>query len=154
VERVKPTETPHARAQHVLTGFQSDSLREVKKQMPRIIHFEIPADNPERAVKFYQKVFGWKVEKWAGPVDYWLVTTGGDKEYGINGAITEKSDYVTAITNTIGVASFEDAVKKIKESGGKQLMPKTAVPGIGYMTYCKDTEGNVFGIMQNAPSAK
>ena len=126
----------------------------MKTHLPRVIHFEIAADNPERAVKFYQKVFGWKIEKWAGPVDYWLVTTGENKEPGINGAITEKSDYVTATTNTISVASFEDAVKKIEEAGGKQLMPKTAVPGIGYMTYCKDTEGNVFGIMQNDPSAK
>jgi len=123
------------------------------KHTPRVIHFEIAADNPERAVKFYQKVFGWKIEKW-GPIDYWLVTTGEDKEPGINGAIAEKGDYVTATTNTIGVASFDDAVKKIIEAGGKQLMPKTAVPGIGYMTYCKDTEGNVFGIMQNDPSAK
>ena len=127
---------------------------EVKKPMPRVIHFEIAADIPERAVKFYQKAFGWKIEKWAGPVDYWLVATGEDKEVGINGAITEKSDCVTATTNTIGVISLEDTVKKIMEAGGKQLMPKTAVPGIGYMTYCKDTEGNVFGIMQNDPSAK
>ena len=126
---------------------------EVKKHMPRVIHFEIAAENPERAVKFYKMVFDWKIEKW-GPVDYWLVTTGEDKEAGINGAITEKTDYVTATTNTISVISFEDAVKKIKEAGGKQLMPKTAVQGIGYMTYCRDTEGNVFGIMQNDPSAK
>ena len=59
-----------------------------------------------------------------------------------------------ATTNTIGVASYEDAVKKIVEAGGKVLMPKMAVPGIGYMTYCKDTEGNVFGIMQTDSSAK
>jgi len=122
--------------------------------MPRVIHFEIPADNPERAVKFYWKVFGWKIEKWAGPVDYWLITTGEDKEPGINGAITEKSDHVNVTTNTVDVVSYEDAVKKIMEAGGKVLMPKAAVPGIGYMTYCKDTEGNVFGIMQNDPSAK
>jgi predicted enzyme related to lactoylglutathione lyase len=87
-------------------------------------------------------------------VDYWLVTTGEDKEPGINGAITNKSDFVAVTTNTVGVASYDDAVKKIVEAGGKVLMPKTAVPGIGYMTYCKDTEGNVFGIMQNDPSAK
>jgi predicted enzyme related to lactoylglutathione lyase len=121
--------------------------------MPRVVHFEIPADRPERAVKFYKKVFGWKIDKW-GPVDYWLVTTGEDKEPGINGAITSKSDFVAVTTNTVGVASYDDAVKKIVEAGGKVLMPKTAVPGIGYMTYCKDTEGNVFGIMQNDPSAK
>jgi predicted enzyme related to lactoylglutathione lyase len=121
--------------------------------MPRVVHFEIPADRPERAVKFYKKVFGWKIDKW-GPVDYWLVTTGEDKEPGINGAITSKSDFVAVTTNTVGVASYDNAVKKIAEAGGKVLMPKTAVPGIGYMTYCKDTEGNVFGIMQNDPSAK
>ena len=121
--------------------------------MSRVIHFEIAAENPERAVKFYQKAFGWMIEKW-GPVDYWLVTTGENEEPGINGAITEKNDHLASTTNTIGVVSFEDAVKRIIEAGGQQLMPKTAVPGIGYMTYCKDTEGNVFGIMQNAPSAK
>ena len=122
--------------------------------MPRVVHFEIPAENPERAVKFYKTVFGWKIEKWEGPMEYWLVMTGEDKEPGINGAIMEKSDYVAVTTNTVGVASYEDAVKKIVEAGGKVLMPKMAVPGIGYMTYCKDTEGNVFGIMQNDPNAK
>ena len=122
--------------------------------MSRVIHFEIPADNPERAVRFYEKVFGWKIEKWAGPVDYWLVATGEDKEPGINGAITDKSDFVSVTTNTVAVVSYEDAVKKIVEAGGKVLAPKMAVPGVGYMTYCKDTEGNVFGIMQNDPNAK
>jgi len=122
--------------------------------MPRVIHFEIPADNPERAAKFYKKVFNWEINMWAGPVKYWLVKTGEDKEPGINGAITEKSANVKVTTNTISVASYEDAVKKIVEAGGKVLMPKMAVPGVGYMTYCLDTEGNVFGIMQNDPSAK
>jgi predicted enzyme related to lactoylglutathione lyase len=121
--------------------------------MPRVIHFEIPADDPERAVKFYQEVFAWKIEKWAGPVGYWLVTTG-DKEPGINGAITGKSDYVTGTTNTVDVVSYEEAVKRIVEAGGKVLTPKMAVQGVGYMSYCKDTEGNVFGIMQNDPNAK
>jgi hypothetical protein len=136
-----------------VTGFWSNFFKGVTTHLSRVIHFEIAAENPERAVKFYQKVFGWKIEKW-GPVEYWLVTTGEDKEPGINGAITEKNGYVTSTTNTIGVSSFDDALEKILEAGGKQLMPKTAVPGIGYMTYCKDTEGNVFGIMQNDPSAK
>ncbi len=122
--------------------------------MPRIIHFEIPADDPDRAVAFYKKVFGWKIDTWGGPMNYWLVTTGEDKEPGINGAITEKSENVPATTNTVSVQSFDEAVKKITAAGGKVLMPKMAVPGIGYMTYCKDTEGNTFGIMQMDPSAK
>jgi predicted enzyme related to lactoylglutathione lyase len=124
------------------------------KHISRVIHFEIPAENPSRAATFYSKVFGWKIEKWAGPIDYWLVTTGEEKEPGINGAITEKSEFVTATTNTIGVISYDEAVQKINSEGGKVLMPKTAVPGVGYMTYCKDTEGNIFGVMQSDPEAK
>jgi uncharacterized protein len=122
--------------------------------MPRVIHFEIPAENTERAVEFYKKVFNWKIEKYGGPFNYWLVKTGEDNEPGINGAITEKGDNTPATTNTVSVAAFEDAVKKIKQAGGIVLMPKMTVPGVGYMTYCRDTEGNVFGIMQLDPKAK
>jgi predicted enzyme related to lactoylglutathione lyase len=119
----------------------------------KVIHFEIPADNPERAVKFYQKVFNWKIEKWEGPMDYWLVTAGEEKELGINGAIAPKAN-LTATTNTINVPSVDDFMEKIKEAGGKVLQGKMAVPGVGYMAYCADTEGNMFGIMQMDKSAK
>lgn len=122
--------------------------------MPRVIHFEIPAENPKRAVAFYKKVFGWKIETWGGPANYWLITTGEDKEPGINGAITEKSELVPATTNTISVQSFDKSIKEISQAGGKILMPKTAVPGVGYMTYCRDTEGNTFGIMEMDQKAK
>lgn len=123
--------------------------------MPRIIHFEIATDNPKRAAKFYKKVFGWKIEKWSGPAAYWLVTTGKDKEPGINGAIMQKMEQAPAATiNTIAVASVDGFTQKITEAGGKVLTPKRAVPGIGYMAYCVDTEGIVFGIMQNDPKAK
>jgi len=74
-----------------------------------VIHFEIPADNPERTVDFYRKVFGWKIDKWGGPANYWLVKTGAEKEPGINGAITEKRDNIPATTNTISVPSFDKA---------------------------------------------
>jgi hypothetical protein len=121
--------------------------------VPRVVHFEIPADNPERAVKFYDTVFNWKIEKWAGPMDYWLVATGEDNEPGINGAITPKANLV-ATTNTVDVSSVDDAVKKITEAGGKVVIPKRAVPGQGYLAYCADTEGNVFGVFKNDLSAK
>ncbi len=124
------------------------------ENVPRVIHFEIPADNTDRAVDFYRKVFGWKIEKWGGPSNYWLIKTGEEAEPGINGAITEKSVNTPATTNTVSVRSFEEAVKKIKQAGGEVLMPKMTVPRVGYMTYCKDTEGNVFGIMQMDQSAK
>jgi predicted enzyme related to lactoylglutathione lyase len=119
----------------------------------KVIHFEIPADNPERAVKFYSKVFNWKIDKWEGPVDYWLVTAGDEKELGINGAITLKAN-LSVTTNTISVPSVDDFIKKIKDAGGKVVQGKMAVPGVGYMAYCSDTEGNMFGIMQMDKSAK
>ena len=108
--------------------------------MPRVVHFEIPADNPERAVKFYMKVFDWKIEKWPGPFNYWLVTTGEDKEPGINGAIMEKTNF-KATVNTIGASSVDEFLKKIMEAGGKVVMPKGAVPGQGYVAYVAKTEG-------------
>jgi len=121
--------------------------------MPRVVHFEIHADNPERAVKFYQKVFGWKIKKWEGPVDYWLAATGEEKQPGINGAIMPRLKKGST-WNTIDVPSVDDYLKKIVKTGGKVVQKKTAVPGVGYMAYCKDTEGNIFGIMHEDPSAK
>ncbi len=123
--------------------------------MPKVIHFEIPATDTKRAVEFYQKVFGWKIDKYgAEDMEYWLATTGDEKEQGINGAISKKSEINPTTINTISVPSFEEAAKKIQESGGVVLSAKMAVPGIGYMAYCKDTEGNIFGIMQMDPNAK
>lgn len=123
--------------------------------MPKVIHFEIPAKNTKRAVAFYEKAFGWKIKKFGGEeMDYWLATAGEDKEPGINGAIIVKGDTHTTTVNTISVPSFEDAVKKIKMAGGEILGPKMAVMNVGYMAYCKDTEGNIFGIMKMDPNAR
>lgn len=125
------------------------------KEIPRVIHFEIPAEDARRAVAFYEKAFGWKIGKYGGEgMDYYLATTGEDKEPGINGAISTKDETHPTTINTINVPSFEDSVKKIKAAGGEILGPKMTVPSVGYMTYCKDTEGNIFGIMQMDPKAK
>ena len=122
--------------------------------MPKIIHFEIPAEDTKRAVAFYKKAFGWKFNKYGGEgMAYWLATAGEDEEPGINGAISEKDKTHPTTINTISVLSFEDAVKKIKAAGGEILGPKMTVPSVGYMAYCKDTEGNIFGIMQMDPKA-
>jgi len=120
--------------------------------MSRIIHFEIPVDNPDRAIDFYKKAFGWKVEKWPGPMDYWLVKTG-DSTPGIDGAFMKRGN-VTSTTNTVGVESVDKSLAAITAAGGKALMPKTPIPGVGYFAYCTDTEGNMFGIMQSDASAK
>ena len=121
--------------------------------MPRVVHFEFPADNPERAAKFYQDVFGWEIDKWEGPVDYWLITTGTDEQPGINGALMRRPADDTGIRNVVEVGSVDESVQAVKESGGQVVMPKMAVPGVDWVAYCSDTEGNVFGMMQPDPSA-
>ncbi len=121
--------------------------------MPRVIHFEVAADDPDRAVKFYQNLFGWKIDKWDGPQDYWLVTTGAKKEPGIDGAIMRRMPGMTTI-NTVDVSSVDEFTQKVVAAGGKVVMPKDTIPGVGYFAYCADTEGNVFGMMQNDPSAR
>ena len=115
--------------------------------MPRVVHFEIPADDPERAVKFYKKVFGWKIDKWEGPFDYWLVTTGAEDEPGINGAIMSK-EMGEMVKNTIVVDSFDEYAQKIEKAGGKMLMEKQTIPKVGTIAAFEDTEGNVSVIME------
>ena len=118
--------------------------------MTRVIHFEMPVDNPERAIKFYGNVFGWQFNKWEGPTEYWLVKTGKDGEPGIDGGLMRRGEQLPSTRNVISVTSVDDYVAKIKSAGGKVPMPKTEIPGIGFFALCQDTEGNVFGIMQNA----
>ena len=122
--------------------------------MSRVIHFEIPAAEPERAAAFYKQVFGWSIEKWPGPMEYWMVTTGADGAPGINGGLLKKQAPTTATTNTIGVDSVERAIVAVKSAGGRLVMPKTPIPTIGYFAYLEDTEGNLFGVLQSDANAK
>lgn len=122
--------------------------------MPRIIHFDIPADDPARAQKFYQEIFGWKFDKWNGPMEYWMAKTGDDKQPGINGGLGKRQPGQTGMTNTIDVPSVDEFAKKIQSHGGKVIMPKMAIQGVGYFAQCLDTEGNCFGIIQMDQNAK
>ena len=121
--------------------------------MGRVVHFEIPVNEPDRASSFYQKVFGWKFTKWDGPMEYWMVSTGADGEPGINGGMMRRGN-VTTTTNTVDVDSVDASVAAVSKAGGKLVMPKTPIPGVGYFAYCEDTEGNLFGVMQADPKAK
>lgn len=120
--------------------------------MPRVIHFELGAENPERAVAFYEQVFGWKASKWDGPTDYWMLATGED-EPGIDGAIMRRQSPADKTINTIDVDSVDEFCARITANGGQIAAPKMSIVGVGYMAYCLDTEGNLFGIMQMDPSA-
>jgi predicted enzyme related to lactoylglutathione lyase len=121
--------------------------------MPNIIHFEIGVDDLEAAASFYSKVFGWEIVKAEDNSGYWFITTGDDSDPGITGALTSRYDELNPTINTIDVPSLDSFAKKITEAGGKVLAPKISVPGMGYVQYCQDLEGNTFGIMEFDESA-
>ena len=122
--------------------------------MPRIVHFDVPADDPARAQKFYSEIFGWKFDKWNGPMEYWMTITGEDKQPGINGGLSKRMPGQSGITNTIDVSSVDEYSKKIQSKGGKVIAPKMAIPTVGYFAQCMDTEGNIFGIIEFDKNAK
>jgi predicted enzyme related to lactoylglutathione lyase len=121
--------------------------------MGRVIHFEITADDPDRAAEFYRKAFGWEISDFGGPFKYLLVTTGPADQAGINGAITSRSEHAQSVINSISVDRWEDGAQAVEKAGGRVLMEKTPIAGIGYFAYCRDTEGNVFGIVEEEPAA-
>src|SRR5262245_40593000 len=99
------------------TSLSDQSNRRKRRDvMPRVVHFEISADDPERAVTFYNKVFGWQVRKWDGPEDYWLIQTGPDSQPGINGGLFRRRGPVGHV-NTIDVPSIDEFSSRIQTNG-------------------------------------
>lgn len=125
-----------------------------------IVHFEIPADNPEKLKQFYENVFGWKIEKSPGPIDYWMISTvpvdeqGKLTEIGVNGGMMKRQSPEHKITNYILVESVDEYAKKIENAGGKIIVPKTAVPSVGYWAMFVDPDGNVLAILEEDTEAR
>ena len=130
--------------------------------MSRIIHFEIEAAEPERAMTFYTGVFGWKFHEWeGGSVDYWLIQTGPADQPGIDGGLARRQGDPPAAAVAVNgyscvaqVTDLDAALARITAHGGVVTEPKHPVPGIGWAAYAKDTEGNLFGMMQPDPNAR
>ena len=141
----------------------------------RIIHFEIHAADTAKIAEFYKTVFGWEIKKWDPPmpkasegqvtpaVDYWMVMTApdGSKEPGINGGIVGRKgpapsggEPVNAFVCTIGVPNVDEYLKKVEQAGGTLALPKMAIPGLAWLAYGKDIEGNIFGIYEDDKNAK
>jgi predicted enzyme related to lactoylglutathione lyase len=116
--------------------------------MARPVHFEIPAENAERATKFFKDVFGWSFQNYDNS-GYFLADTGKDAN-GINGAIMQRRDPSQPVVNTIDVPSIDEYAKKIEASGGTMVVPKMAVGDMGFNAYFKDTEGNIHGLWELA----
>ncbi|HET7922333.1 MAG TPA: VOC family protein [Gammaproteobacteria bacterium] len=127
--------------------------------MPRVIHFEIHADEPERAMRFYRSVFGWEFTSLRNmPVDYWAVKTG-DTGPGIDGGLLRRQTpldgaAVSAFACTVAVPDLDTYVMKVTTSGGQLAVPRMTIQGFGWLAYCKDTEGNLFGMMQADAAAR
>ncbi|HET9826701.1 MAG TPA: VOC family protein [Chitinophagaceae bacterium] len=113
----------------------------------RVIHFEIPASDPNAVVKFFQDTFGWKIERYSDQ-PYWLCTTGKGDEAGIDGAIMQKESGAHHVQNTIGVDNIEESRKTIVANGGTLTSEVMDIPNIGKFCYFKDPDGNVHGIIQ------
>jgi predicted enzyme related to lactoylglutathione lyase len=115
--------------------------------MSRVTHFELSAEDPKRAMKFYEETFGWKFQRW-GEQEYWLASTGDAKGLGINGAIRPKGSDIPLVVNTIGVGDLDESIKRIEKNGGKVITDKMETPNIGVMVYFTDTEGITHGLIQ------
>jgi predicted enzyme related to lactoylglutathione lyase len=132
--------------------------------MARVVHFDISAEDVERAIQFYESIFGWKFTKWEGPMAYWLISTGPQDEPGIDGGLskrkgtdapgTDAPGMDAQVTNTIEVESIDQILDKIVKAGGKIIQPKGAIPGVGYFAQCTDTEGTIFGVMESDEGAR
>ncbi len=123
--------------------------------MNKVIHFEIPFDDKERAKKFYGETFGWEFDE-IPEINYTgIKTTPTDEtslplERGvINGGLTERAKDTPTPVITIEVDSIDDYVKKVESAGGQSISPKGEVPQMGYYAYVKDSEGNVIGLWEN-----
>ena len=130
--------------------------QQVKKTRPTasIVWFEVPADDLNRAQKFYKSMFGWTFNKLPAAInDYWHIDTGG-KDASPDGGMMPRMHPQQPITNYVSVPSVSKASAKVKKLGGTVCKTKTAVPSMGYFAICLDTEGNTFALWELNERAK
>jgi predicted enzyme related to lactoylglutathione lyase len=129
--------------------------------MPRVIHFEIYAKDVSRAKKFYEDVFGWKIERRESAMEYWNIITGKLDEPGIDGGLMKRQGGepgadtpISTYICTIDVPDIDEYLSTIPKHGGKVTMEKRPIRGVGWYAYCLDTEKNIFGILQPDTSVR
>ena len=128
--------------------------------MPRVVHFEIHASDPERTMTFYTALFGWRFQAWGSPATYWLITTGEQGQPGIDGGVVPRrgdapveGQPVNAFVCTVDVSDAAESLAKAIALGGSEALPVMAIPGVGWLCYAKDPDGTIFGMMQNDHTA-
>jgi predicted enzyme related to lactoylglutathione lyase len=122
--------------------------------MSRVIHFEIHATQPQVLMEYYTALLGWKFQK-VGPMDYWLIETGSANEPGINGGLLPRMgpaplemQAVCSFVCTVSVEALDETLTKNAGLGGSVALPKMPVPGVGWLAYIKDPDGNLLGLLQ------
>jgi uncharacterized protein len=128
--------------------------------MARVVHFEIQASQPQALVDFYSELLGWRFTKWE-MAEYWLIETGPDDQPGINGGLLPRpseapgeTQAVNAFVCTAQVESLEATLARGAELGASVALPTMPVPGVGWLAYIKDPDGNVLGLLQPDEEAK
>ena len=124
--------------------------------MPTIVYLQIPSDDIERSKKFYTQLFGWKIDKSPeantpeGMENWSITTTDHNGKEALGGGMSKRQMPQQQITNFIDVKSVDEYLSKMERLGGKVVVPKTYVPGMGYYAVCIDTENNSFGIFESS----
>jgi uncharacterized protein len=122
--------------------------------MNHIVHFDLLVEDPEKTMDFFSRVFGWEFSRFGiGNEEIWMIRAGKE-ESGIDGSLTRSLGKQAQTINTIHVPSVDEYLDKVIQHGGQALVPKKAIPGIGWFANCKDPCGLVFGIFEPDPSAK
>ena len=116
----------------------------------KVIHFEIPIDEGDRAVAFYGRAFGWQMNR-EGPLDYW--TTAGGEGEGIDGALAKRDPQAPGLTFYISVDDIDESLAAIAAAGGRPLTDRLPIPTVGWTAFFIDSEGNRLGLFQPDPSA-
>ena len=116
--------------------------------MDRVVHFAISAEDPEELTGLYENVFGWNVQKWDGPEEYWTASTGVEGTPGIDGAFMRPPDGAPKVVITVEVEDLDATVEKAKAAGGAVAMEKIPAPTVGWVAYVTDPQGTVMGLMQ------
>ncbi len=117
-----------------------------------IVHFEIPANNVEKLKGFYEKLFGWKISKGQGDMEYWMIETAPQGQ-GVNGGMMKKQMPEQGPVNYVLVESVDDFAKKATMLGGKVILPKQPIPDMGAFAVIQDPEGNTLGLFETSRAA-
>jgi predicted enzyme related to lactoylglutathione lyase len=120
--------------------------------MPHLAHFAINADDVARARRFYERVFGWTFNAW-GPPGFYQIDMGAGAPAAVLGALQGRRELVTGQPTigyecTISVSSIDDTAKAVLANGGKTVLEKSIIVGVGALMFFQDPEGNAFGAIQ------